>query len=56
VFVPAAVMALWQHIAAGPTSGRLRERFGQAAMAFLATLALGAVQVLWLGLAAGLAD
>jgi hypothetical protein len=54
--LPVAMVAGWQHIAAGPTSGRLRERFGQAAVAFLSTAALAAVQLLSLGLAAGLAD
>ena len=56
VVVPAGLMACWQHVAAGPTVGRLRERIGQAAIAFLATLLLSAVQLLWLGLAAGLPD
>lgn len=54
--VPAGLMACWQHVAAGPAGDRVRERVGQAALAFLATLALGAVQLLWLGLAAGLPD
>lgn len=56
VVLPAGMMACWQHVAAGPTTGRLRERFGQAAIAFLATLLLGGVQLMWLGLAAGLPD
>jgi hypothetical protein len=56
VVVPAGLMACWQHVAAGPAAGRLRERIGQAALAFLATLLLSGVQLLWLGLAAGLPD
>ncbi|GAB3003726.1 hypothetical protein GCM10027184_70890 [Saccharothrix stipae] len=56
VAVPAGVMACRQYVAAGPDGGRLRERFGQVANAFTATLLLGAVRLLWLGLAAGLLD
>ncbi|MEU4447580.1 hypothetical protein AB0K14_14505 [Actinosynnema sp. NPDC050801] len=56
VVVPAGMMACWQYVAAGPTGGRLRERFGHAVIAFVATLLLGAVQLLWLGLAVGLLD
>jgi hypothetical protein len=56
VLLPACAMALWQHLAAGPLSGRLRGRFGQAAIAFVATALFSAGGLLWLALAAGLPD
>ncbi|WP_367128853.1 hypothetical protein [Saccharothrix sp. HUAS TT1] len=56
VVVPAGVMAGWQYLAAGTTSGRLRGRWAQAAVAVFATLLLASVQLLWFGLASGLLD
>ncbi|MEU4742249.1 hypothetical protein AB0G02_17540, partial [Actinosynnema sp. NPDC023658] len=54
--VPAGAMAAWQYLATGPARGRLRERVGWSAVAVLATLLFGSVQVLWVGLASGLLD
>ncbi|MFT7836077.1 hypothetical protein Q5530_07980 [Saccharothrix sp. BKS2] len=56
VLLPAALMAVWQHLAGGPQSGRLRGRLGQAAMAAVATTLYFGGGVIGFAMAAGLPD